>query len=130
MHKFKVWCKVKEKWRTDLIYIDQEGNLYEYELDIAGNPELIKPEEYKIVWRTPWKDRNNNPIYENDIVEDTIGLKYVITFQKGGFRFHIVSKPKILPTGNVHNPAIEDMKIIGNIFQNQDLIVKKKVRLN
>lgn len=110
--KFRVWSQEDKEYRTDCRLAD----LFTCE---TGTPATVYSEEgnrFDIEQYTELKDRNGKEIYEGDIVE--YGNKNIeaVRFEQGGF----------YPFAEGYNdfgcPYGEDVKVIGNIHENPELL--------
>ncbi len=108
--KFRAWniqqSKMIEVRKIDFIFY--------------GNPSVISdvsyPDDENILMQyTGLKDRNGKEIYEGDIVKDVIGVGNIIYFETYT-SFMILYKNEKL-----HNLNI-DLEVIGNIYENKDLL--------
>ncbi len=131
--KFRVWNELKQKFEPEnrthllgngeLVLIDKCGKAY-----VKDNP------NYKVSFCTGLKDKNGNLIYEGDIVktnyEDVGIIKYSTHFSRWQIIFkqgrkHLLEYKEI----GVHifdftYPKMH-LEIIGNIYENPDMIEKK-----
>ena len=125
--KFRVWDK------ENFNYLEFEGFKkceIEFNFDIDTNSIWIEfdKKKYDVLQCTGLKDKNGKLIYEGDIIQipddyDTYGMfaceKREIYFNEGGFRL----KPKWDKNsrGNWLEDT-EDFEVIGNIYENPELI--------
>lgn len=120
--KFKAWDKKKKEWCKDSVYIGQDGWHFCLKLD-DHNPDLI------ILKYTELKDKSGKEIYEGDIVrhlitktpKDSYTIKSII-FSDGAFR--VWGERSLTMLGWISSECIE---IIGNIYENPELIRRKNV---
>lgn len=121
--KFRAWDEKEKKmfnpssisWKDGVLWVcDSHGeNKLEYE--------LINPNSHLMQY-TGLKDKNGVEIYEGDIVksEQWYPQTYKVIFEEGSFGF----KREV---GDYLNSLhyLESFEVIGNIYQNPELIEKK-----
>lgn len=113
--KFRAWSKIEEKFVDDFV-IDKLGNEYQYnKCEFWGDDRQVVLMQY-----TGLKDENGKEIYEGDIVELGIPkrnpkkfIRKEVHFANGCFN------PRTLSKGH--------WKIIGNIYENPNLIKDEKL---
>jgi uncharacterized phage protein (TIGR01671 family) len=110
--KFRVWCKVQNKFEYDWQKVISSSYNYRDEkypngIDVT-NDELLAVQQF-----TGLTDKNGEEIYEGDVVK-TNCLKGEVVFRSGSWLF------------NGH-PLInyeESLVIVGNVLENPELIQK------
>jgi uncharacterized phage protein (TIGR01671 family) len=121
--KFRIYSFISKSF----IYFD----IYEYPQGIAGG--VSEPQQY-----TGSKDKNNNPIYEGDIIKehhfedwgDKIGYEYIgIVIYKAYSDDILFAGYKTIPAKNQNtkfggNAMQSDCEVIGNIFEHKHLLKK------
>jgi len=122
--KFKCWGYEdgdihKGDW-VDIGYGSGGGNVLDLNDDIFNDI----PKKNKIwVEYTGLKDKNGKEIYEGNIVRDNKGAIWVITHSNGAFWRGVPSlgnRGGIMPVYLLYDG--EDFEIIGNIFENPELL--------
>ena len=131
--KFRAWDKEKKEW----IKLTTKGSLC-----IDGYGQLIKPNnggetfdgDYELLQFTGLTDKNGKEIFEGDIIDwesrndlkkgiSEIVYRYLIVFEEGAFigRGDIRIGSKIKLDGDF----LESFEIIGNIYENPELLTPK-----
>jgi uncharacterized phage protein (TIGR01671 family) len=125
--KFRAWdrgSKVMHSWETITTKWD------ETELVWLFVPSMKKSEQMIVMQYTGLKDKNGKEIYEGDILEvtsqDTKHLdkkwrRMFVDFDRGHFRFNAVGEEG-KEYGLFYKLETWKPKIIGNIYENPDLL--------
>ena len=105
--KFRVWDEKYHCWDNSLI--------------ICYPNEVFKKQGRTIQWSTGIEDQNGNPIYEGDILEynhgNGINVGYV-GFTSGIFFLNYSDENN----DELGYLLVSNIKIIGNIFENKELL--------
>ena len=119
--KYRLWCKDKNEWEKDDWVILPNGNLMwvEYGNLVGG----VYMKNHILVKSTGFKDIEGKEIYEGDIIRywDNFDERYklaIIKFDKGSF---IMTNDRINWDIGLINKD-DKIKIVGNIYENKDLI--------
>lgn len=111
--KFRAWDKLHKRMRT-LQALHWQPDYVAFE-----NGDMTETDGAVVMQYTGLKDKNGREIYEGDILRTDDGLgrlsTEVITWEESGFwiRTH---------KGNLHLPAQPYREVIGNIYENPDLM--------
>ena len=129
--RFRGWHNVKKEMILPPLPIS--SHFGDYHLTLTGLS-YIKGKYQDVHWMqyVGLKDKNSVEIYEGDILTPKAYTKTkfancIVTFKKGMFCFEI-SKPFIASTSPLYESlnnaksAGNDFTIIGNIYENEDLI--------
>lgn len=140
--KFRVWCKHFNEWEKNPILVDGYGNIYHQG---RGGLRLVSPESHIVQLFTGLFDKFGKEIYEGDILEEKFNNHYWRSEIKKADRFgtnlfafcfeHNVSineetelytfnKITVIEEKRIRNyvPSGNRVEIIGNIFENPELI--------
>lgn len=113
--KVKVWDKVlKSFYELKAIYFDNDMVGIKIGNEVDGEWTVIKKEHVEFIKPTGLTDRNGVEIYEGDIVD--YGADYsVVRYQDGCFWSR-------LGQYQLYNHNKNDIEVIGNIYENSDLL--------
>lgn len=114
MRKYKVWCKGKQEWEKDKVFLDDNGNLYQLKHD-----RLMPCNSFghDVVYSTGLYDKNGKEIYERDIIK---GLHDV---GPAGFHEYTVVVLFCKIRGfQWQYWDLNTIEIIGNIYENPELL--------
>lgn len=106
-----------------LLDFKPEQKLFIQEWDFMLNPNEIKSNT--LGQYTGLKDANGNKIFEGDVLEDCAGGKYTIVYDDNRMSFALLQdkiKWHIESFKDYENLILDNMKIIGNIYDNPELI--------
>ena len=140
--KFRAWDKQEGCWldknhafdyaakETKLIYCDIEGvavgNDTVYLLDECGNWEYLSRDRFELMQFTGLHDKNGKEVFEGDIVNFKEGKTYhygmpgaTVEYYEGAF-FPFADRED-----NAPYPYPEECEVIGNIYENPNLIEKE-----
>lgn len=133
--KFRAWDTKHKKWYGIDVLIDGNGNPCYYD----NYDNLIPMEDCEIVFYTGIKDKEGKEIYCGDIIkisrtainEDSPTITDVY-FHRGAFRWrHNDGSGSVVDFNSVvvlegMESITQDVEIIGNVFENPELIEVKK----
>jgi len=119
--KFRVWNKKEKKWESGGIAMDLKGDC---EICWTEFGELMERAENVILCQyTGLKDKNDKEIYEGDIVRYQILQKnYWVKWDGHNAKFFACGKSNDFDSGSYRASAFKQMEIIGNIWENGDLL--------
>jgi len=115
--KFKVWCHNKKEWEKDSCLLTEHGALLH--LMPNGSYGVLKPDSHTACFFVDNQSKNGKDIYEGDIVITHAGDTGVIRWKEDLSHFEI----KYINTIGWDYPR-EVIKIIGNIYENPELLEK------
>lgn len=122
---FRVYDTEKNKWIHDNIYLSHNGDLIKFNNKFIGNKtKMLSDNRFVIQVSIGMNDKNNCLIYEGDICESTDGKIGVITYSTdvAAYIFLDYKTSRYYPLGDEICSKI--LKIIGNVFDNKNLIPK------
>jgi len=120
--KFRAWIETG-KFKYMNYSIEFCGGLINDIFATSGKEPLnIYHSKITYMQYTGLKDKNGKEIYEGDILEDKWGYRFPVFFEDGCYKtdsedFEKVNERQI----NYHN-----LKVIGNIYENPELLEEKK----
>lgn len=131
--RFRVWDKCSEQfYQIKDAYPELPGLTDEFkncsELDLMDLSSLdrslggiFKDDNFVISQDTGMKDKNGKSVFASDIV-DIQGVKYYVDFAYGGFWFNNDRRKWKAYRAFTHLHEWSDTEIIGNLFQNPELL--------
>lgn len=126
--QYKLWDKKNKQWYDeDNVLLERDGTLTEYHYDCFENLDVIdRTNDFIVVPYTGLKDKRGKKIHEGDICEivtysgKPFGTVYVVTFSNGSFK--LTDTEELLLPINIDDEDIVSIEIIGNVFENPELI--------
>lgn len=122
--KFRAYDQKWHEWLTD-IYVGLNGKLYQKNKDTAYGTavSVVNSDNVILMQSTGLFDVNGKEIFEGDVVV-VLGEMYTVFYdaEKGSFRL----KPhdKRWHTDYMSNYAHDSFEIIGNVYENPELLVR------
>lgn len=123
---FRVRDIKENKWLRGDYFISQNSDLLMLEKKSFGRENLSLMSDTRYVWQqdTGYDDKNGQRIYEGDICKITVGDEHIICVVA-----YIPSRASYMLLDNkysayytFHNEVREQIEIVGNVFENQNLI--------
>ena len=119
--KFRIWDNIKKLYlkeeKNEILLLSNDENTPVFKLNLSNNIyDFFKKETVEIEFFTGLKDKNDNEIYEGDIVRDVSnGITGYIEYSDG--RFFIVYDDVIEKLDEVVY-----LEVVGNIYENTELL--------
>lgn len=119
--KFRMWYKSKNEM-LDVEMIDFKNKHYYMENYDKWLRSYLYEDEIELMQYTCLKDKNGKEIYEGDIVRTFKGDMCIVEYNYNGFGLKVIDKSKCYGWVDFIGYKIE---VIGNIYENTDLLVKE-----
>lgn len=117
INKYRAWDRKEKEMIKDALLI---GNIGLGEGSVVIDERVQRGNELDWMKYINLDDKNGNPIFKGDVLFDKInGQKYIIQWQETEARF--IAKV-VNAYGIRHIPDVKIMEIIGNKFENPELI--------
>ncbi len=131
--KFRAWDKDKKVMHYDFQFIKSGEGIGQFILLISDKEDNVVKQQnpypvdrFEIMQYTGLKDKNGKEIYEDDILqwddEDEV-TQVIVECSRGEFIFLIINDPYNLWKETDMSYA-DEFKIIGNIYENPELMEK------
>lgn len=118
--KFRAWCEEKRVMTICRSLTEWLDAFSQFEYDTKSN-QIEFMRKLKFLQYTGLKDKNAEEIYEGDLLEDEEKQLWEVSFDNGGYRVTNVFMP-----GSRY--IDDDLIIVGNIYENSELIEKYKLK--
>lgn len=129
--RFRVWdLKNKKMFMPDEVSVTILLEDFYHIEDLNGNV-IVQPEFVELLQFTGIYDKNNKPVYENDVVEDITSKElYLVKFTNGRFvlfdYYHNYIDRDDEYEGDDLWSISPILKIKGNFFENPELIKEQR----
>ena len=127
--KFRAWDGAKKEMFKDTFAITESGQVVVVEQEfITSPPDYVFVDHLVIMQSTGIKDKNGKEIFEGDIV-DYKGRKAIIKWHGSyaSFIYRFVDEmQERVPEWDPLFLAYHHFEIIGNIYENKDILEEKK----
>jgi hypothetical protein len=117
--KFRVWCKNKNQWETDKMYLSQYGGLLHGASMLGVNKEI-----HIVSFFTGLLDKSGREIYEGDIIAGEDGIHWKIVYRQAAY-FAYTESTLVDIDDQWTELNIFDLnyfEVIGNIYENPELL--------
>ena len=109
--KFRVWDNTKKLYlkeeKNEILLLSNDENTPVFKLNLSNNIyDFFKKETVEIEFFTSLKDKNDNEIYEGDIVKDVSDGRFFIVYDD------VIEKLD----------EVVYLEVVGNIFENPELL--------
>lgn len=126
--KFRAWDNVEKKF-VEHFFITDNGLICNMEKPTSDRKLLIPIEKSELILMqsTGLKDKNGKEVFIGDIVKCTRGCSHEVYLEKEYGGTFIGGMPAIYLKGLLSGYAwTEDEEIIGNVYENKELLEDKK----
>lgn len=117
--KFRAWNKVNEMMLEVGSLFFETGGLKGF---FGKGEHFLHKSNYTLMQFTGLKDKNGKEIYEGDLLRDRLKPKEVYTVEYRDYCFCLKEVPNSIWLGALHGT----MEVIGNIYENKDLLAEPK----
>lgn len=119
--KFRAWLKKKQEMDNEVDQI----NWFNGELDFIGDgiTYMVKADDLVLMQSTGLFDKNGQEVFVGDIIKCTRGCPHEVYLEKEYGGTYVGGMPAIYLKGLLNGYAwTGDEEIIGNVFENPDLL--------
>lgn len=121
-YKFRVWYPDPSRYMTDSFTFDSIS--WDQDFEAYG----FSDDDNKVIMQcTGLKDKNGKGICEGDILGIGTG-KWIVEFDSGSFTINLIEKDTFV--SHVIGSVKDDMLVIGNIYENPELLENAKIDEN
>lgn len=126
--KFRAWDSAKKEMFKDTFAITESGQVVVVEQeDVMSPPDYVFVDHLVIMQSTGLFDRNGKEVFVGDIVKCTRGCLHEVYLEKEYAGTFIGGMPAIYLKGLREGYAwTGDEEIIGNIYENKDILEVKE----
>lgn len=133
--KFRAWDSAKKEMFKDTFAITESGQVVVVEQEsVASSPDYVFVDHLVIMQSTGLKDKNGKEIFEGDIISDghtsrdirhhqTLGF---YTIDGNGVEGFFGDTASLEDFEEVSKYISENIEIIGNIYENKDILEDKE----
>jgi uncharacterized phage protein (TIGR01671 family) len=120
--KYRAW-----ELNRNTMYYSVESGIYEDPDETITFDSILQLARYEVMQYTGLKDKNNKEIYEGDILGYITETKWIIGFKNGAFILSFEnSNINILYDCEITDGKVVNMKVLGNVYENPELIKPKE----
>ena len=120
--KFRVWDGIRIS-TSGLMFNTSTGVLTVPDSYSLSDEKIHEDKLYKVMQSLCVNDKNDKEIFELDIVRDNDGTIGIVVWDKTELKF------RLLGIGRSFSSPLMTLEVIGNIFQNQELVFPETLKL-
>lgn len=126
--KYRAWDSAKKEMFKDTFAITESGQVVVVEQEsVASSPDYVFVDHLVIMQSTGLKDKNGKEVFVGDIIKCTRGCPHEVYIEKEYAGTFIGGMPAVYLKGlNVGYAWTGAEEIIGNIYENKDILEEKK----
>ena len=123
--KFRAWDKTNKSWVYSDHWESHEGGGLGWFFSMIEDTSIGDASQgYELMQFTGLHDKNGKEVFEDDLWKDIDGQIYHICWGEYTFKFFAVQTP--LPMVMIGLDSLKNGEVIGNIYENPDLLGDKK----
>ena len=121
--KFRAWDKVCREmfYNSELANGDMMVICLDGEIQLSDD-DTYKPDDFILMQYTGLKDKNGKEIYEGDVLHCDGFWNLYVVWDEGNARFAFLCTDWVVTQGHPIQPNISSYCIIGNIYENPELL--------
>ena len=130
--KFRAWDSVKKEMFKDTFAITEIGQVVVVEQKfVTDSPDYVFVNYLVIMQSTGLKDKNGKDIFEGDVLEiedegEVLGnAKLTWDKERAVFMIEAISVDDIAPFHEILSDESYSYRVVGNIYENPELLEKK-----